>query len=261
MVSFSAITHNIFGLRLVAKLPQRLEELCATYAEIGPDILALQEVHSKGVLRLLRKLLPEMPEVCFAPRRTGGPAGGLVVFSRQRVDVVEYLPFSKRIWHAGTGFGKGALHWRTRVGDTVIEGVNAHLNCNWRADWVEPNRFLDAQRRHVERLAGFINGIGPAPLLVAGDLNIPYDTDPYWELVNGAKLSDPFEGGWPTIHLGDRGAYTLDHVLTRGFDGWAVKVERVFENRVAWPLRAKLCDHSDESERTKATRAIAFFIF
>ncbi|MEV6286494.1 endonuclease/exonuclease/phosphatase family protein [Kribbella sp. NPDC051770] len=210
-------TLNTRGLPLRGtRIEERFAAIAAEFDAGDADVVCLQEVYTYRLLRLLRRGLPSFPYAAYR-RSFSGPAGGLVVFSRQPVSGTTYrrLP----------GWSRGTIPLRSRL-NALHCGVLAvqvagcrvltiHPAANIDGDWSEQNRFRPLQAAQFNALAAIVGG---DPAIVCGDFNLPASSTLHAELLRRTGLRDAFQGDCPPTYHAEflpagRPAHCIDFVL------------------------------------------------
>lgn len=191
----------------------RLRALGARLERSGFDVVCLQEVATRRNARLLQRVAPSFHHHAYAGSVV--LRGGLMLLSRR--------PLTARFsGYPRTGPLRGEFLMRkgaqiAEIGDWVV--VNTHLSANRDDDWSPGNRWSRVQRAELDHLAGLVAAVGAdRPLVVAGDLNVPRDSDALAGFLAATGLRDVLAGDTrPTYRPTPRwpAPPALDHVLVR----------------------------------------------
>jgi len=187
------------------EINQRQEKIADILASADADIVALQEIHTYFVLKLLRSKLTSYPHVIYK-KFLYGPKGGLVTFSKLPLEEVKYTNFQKR----GSLFNTSFIARVTRNGilscklkTLPIYVLNTHASPNLDHDHSENNRFVKYIVTQLNQIAKFTNQLSSnkQAVIVAGDLNTGKDSDSYKNFIKKANLTDVFSKfSYPTQH-------------------------------------------------------------
>ena len=215
----------------------RLRALGAILERSGYDFVCLQEVMYRRNARLLRRAAPSYRHHAYA----GAFAlkGGLVLLSRLpivRCRSIRY-PMAAPV-RPELLMRKGAqvASVATAAGELVV--VNTHLSANRDDDWSPANRYTRIERAELDHLAGLLATLDPAaPVVVAGDLNVPRDSAVLTGFLAAAGLRDVLAGDTrPTYRPTPRfpSPPAFDHVLLRAGRGDALTASArlVFQDAV-----------------------------
>jgi len=202
---------------------QRLDAIGRLLDESANDVLCLQEVTRRGSIGQLRRLLPSFGPPAFQPFRIA-VMGGLVTFARHPIERSEYEVFQARglrwdISWADRLLRKGFLTSSLHLDALPVIVINTHLLANYDEDWTPGNRYVRQQVSELEQLAEAIERLDKrALLLVAGDLNVPFETPMLEQFMARCGLRDVFASPAPsTIHQSAPGRppLAIDHILYR----------------------------------------------
>ncbi|HEX6361074.1 endonuclease/exonuclease/phosphatase family protein [Actinophytocola sp.] len=211
---------------------ERAVEFCRRLTDLDVDVLLLQEVWTRSLLRFIGARLPSLPHVAWRSGLAGHPAGGLAVFARQPLRRPTFTAFTP----ARPGIGnlrframaalscrlQGVLTART-VDDTVLLG-NTQLTANRDGDWSPANRHhrLHSQQLRIVHDAMRTAGAHTVPLsILGGDFNIASTSALYPHIVDHGAWHDPFAAAdHPTyrpeyLPVG-RPAHRIDYLLVSG---------------------------------------------
>jgi endonuclease/exonuclease/phosphatase family metal-dependent hydrolase len=184
-----------------APLRARAPGFCRELTELDVDVLLLQEVWTRPVLRFIGARLPSLPHVAWRPGLAGQPAGGLVTFSRWPLRRAAFHPFAGARVRRGSPFFRGMSALNTRLqgvltvttADGSVIVANTHLTANRDGDWSESNRYHGLQRAQLRMLHDAVRRAGAAPLAVlGGDFNVPSGSPLYPMVVDNGAWRDPF---------------------------------------------------------------------
>lgn len=193
------------------------------------DVLCLQEVFGEAERLSLAASLRRTHPHRIEKIDSGGwidQDSGLFFASKFRIDAWRFVE-----WRAARGWDrwtdKGALLARLRIGRSKrMTVVNAHLQSDWRR--VGESAYI--RRAQLRQLARFV-GRPRGPTVLAGDFNVPGETDEYDDMLR--LLGSPrdlfrearptLEAGltWdgsanPMIPKGDKDRLRLDYLLAYG---------------------------------------------
>lgn len=178
-VRLRAISFNVWGLPVVA--PDRVERVQAigpALAELEPDLVALQEVWVDEDAEYLEATLADAG-LPFALRFDGDRMGdGLLVLSRYPVVKTQFTMYSQGLhphvpWHLDwiSRKGIGRVRIETPVGE--VDFAVTHMQATY-----DTHDYLFVQIAQVLEAAELITE-SPQPLIVAGDLNSPWNGLPF----------------------------------------------------------------------------------
>ncbi|SHN46982.1 endonuclease/exonuclease/phosphatase family protein [Cryptosporangium aurantiacum] len=229
-------TLNVCGLPPVLS---RLPPLEDRAAEIGKrieasnlDVFNLQEVWGGRSLATLRNHLPSFPFVAWQRAVHGGPAGGLVTFSRHPLGEPRFRSFG------GTAPRTSSIAFRAQrainarrqgmlsvpiTGWGVVVG-NVHLTANKDGDWSPGNRYFVFHRDQLVVLHEFMGGARTPETeltVVSGDFNIASDSALYTLITDDGAWRDPFAGRdiatyHPAFLPAGATGHRIDYVLLSG---------------------------------------------
>jgi endonuclease/exonuclease/phosphatase family metal-dependent hydrolase len=234
MGTLDVVSFNVFvGMRSGNTLTRkRAVVFCRRLTELDVDVLLLQEVWTRSLLRFIRTRLPSLPYAAWRPGLAGQPAGGLAVFARRPLCAPTYTAFTAarpsgsnplfRGMSALSSRLQGVLTVRTTDGALLLG--NTQLTANRDGDWSSGNRHhqLHHQQLQIVHHALRTAGAHTAPLSVlGGDFNIASTSPLYPHIVDHGAWHDPFE---PTDHPTyraeylpeDRPAHRIDYLLVSG---------------------------------------------
>lgn len=205
--TLNIVSFNVSGLPYPPHLPLRMKAIAEYFDVSDVDVLLFQEVHTYKLLRFLKNNLPSFPHGTYV-RSVLGPKGGLVIFSRPKVDGVRFSGVTK-------GTKKGMLI--TKVNDVTV--VNVHLSANKDGDWRPGNRYhakQAAQLNDVTRQAALL----PGRLIMGGDFNLARHSDLYDTFLDRTQLQDSAgTDTTPSFHMAflpsDRTPVCIDFIFTR----------------------------------------------
>lgn len=223
MPALTIATLNTRGLPLKgSRIAERFAAIAADFNASDIDLVCLQEVFAYLHLAHLRKGMPTFPHLAYR-RSLPGPAGGLVILSRQPLARTTYtrLPRPSRHPKLPTRARLNALHsglLTTHLADTGIPVLNIHPTANTDGDWSEHNRFRQLQQSQLTALAQAVTA-DPSPAVVCGDFNISRTSTLHPDLQCRAGLRDTFNAQCPpTFHPEylPRGStpHCIDFILT-----------------------------------------------
>ncbi len=186
------------------------------------------------------------------------PDGGLLTLARLPIETVRFTPYRDR----GNWYGlslmdrmlrKGVLETHMRMGGQSLVVLNTHLNANYSGDWGPGNPFAKVERGQLRQLAEIVATL-PADMLVlvAGDFNVPRESDLMYEFLANSGLTDPMAGDTrPTYRifrgLPGRYAIPIDYTLVRApaLPGLQIAADLRFQDQVRLPdsEQSFLSDH------------------
>lgn len=215
------VSFNVFvGLR-ARGVRARAVEYCRRLTDLDVDVVLLQEVWTRPLLRFIAGRLPSLPHLAWRPGLAGHPAGGLAVFARYPLGPPTFTAFTA----AGPRLGRFALSCRlqgvltVRTADGTILFGNTQLTANRDGDWSAANRHHDLHRRQLRIVH---RAMAPAPVAVlGGDFNIASTSPLYPHIVGHGAWHDPFApADHPTYraeHLpAGRRPHRIDYLLVSG---------------------------------------------
>jgi hypothetical protein len=125
-----------------------MKELARQIEATDALIVNLQEVHTYGLVTVLKKHLKSYPYMAFKPS-VFGPKAGLITFSKLPIEMVSFASLFKATRKldksvmlsraALDSLFKGVLIIRIKDSVTVL---NVHLSANTDGDWSKANRFI-----------------------------------------------------------------------------------------------------------------------
>lgn len=224
---------NVCGLPSSLPAPkQRATEFCRLIEESGADVVNLQEVWTPGLFAFIRARLPSYEFVGRRRGLTGGPAGGLVSFSRLPLGTVSFTSFGAIDPRAGTPVFRILKALNSRLQGVLTVEVpgrqalvgNVHLSANRDGDWSAGNRHHLFQRAQLTALHDALRRArtpGAEVTIVSGDFNISSGGPLYPHIVEHGTWRDPFaEADPPTFHAEflppGRAAHRIDYLLVSG---------------------------------------------
>jgi endonuclease/exonuclease/phosphatase family metal-dependent hydrolase len=199
-VALTVATLNTMGLPVLGSgLPRRYQAIGSWFERFPVDVVLCQEVFTHYHRALLTRHLPSY--TAHYQRSLAGPAGGLVIFARERALATTYRSFPRR-----SRYGlRPAQRLRSQLkGTTVavfgtpapVAVINTHLLANTADDWSDGSRTSRAQAAQLADL-GRIVGAQDCPVIVAGDFNMPATAPAFRAFLAGAGLADTFGGACP----------------------------------------------------------------
>ncbi len=201
------------------------------------DLIFLQEVHTYSFLNILRKQLTKYPYVIYK-KYLYGPKGGLVMFSKHKVEKTEYIDFEIRGSLTNTSFiahiiRNGALVCKLKNYPVYI--LNAHITPNLDHDYSMKNRFSKYNSAQLAQLSEIINNHSKKKrdLIAAGDFNTAKDSLIYKDFIKNAKLEDLFKRlHTPTQHQSflpkHKKVKRIDYIFLRMNTG-KIKIQNTIE--------------------------------
>lgn len=241
----SLATLNTLGIPFFSPSPkERYKVLAQEFERLALDVINLQEVHTYGLLKVLKDRLPSYPHVIYE-RSFFGPKGGLVTFSRHPLEKVQFTLFTFATqptnWRflRPLGFYKGTLV--SKMMDVPLVIFNTHLTANGAGDWSRGSRLYpthEAQLDQLSKLIGQVTGQERASV-VSGDFNIPKCSELYRRFVDLSQAKDAFgQDDTPTFHSeflpAGKQTHRIDYIFTYSPE---IKVEvndssLLFQNQV-----------------------------
>lgn len=144
---------------------------------------------------------------------------------------------------------KGWLTTPIQLPTQPIDVINTHLLANYDEDWSLRNDYARQLRSELDQLLDGIKAIDRThAVVVAGDLNVPADTELFADFVGRLGLIDGYElaGARPATVQGRQ--FAVDHVLVRPPAGARAGIEtRIVldsETRLADGRWSRLSDHN-----------------
>jgi endonuclease/exonuclease/phosphatase family metal-dependent hydrolase len=220
------VSFNVFvGLR-ARGVRERAVEYCRRLTDLDVDVLLLQEVWTRPLLRFVAARLPSLPHVAWRPGLAGQPAGGLAVFAREPLSPPTFTAFTAA--RPRNDFGRTALSCHlqgvltVRTADGTLLLGNTQLTANRDGDWSAANRHHDLHRRQLGIVHDALRAAGAAPVSVlGGDFNIASTSALYPHVVDHGAWHDPFA---PTDHPtyraehlpAGRRPHRIDYLLVSG---------------------------------------------
>jgi len=195
---FSLATLNTLGIPFLPPYPkERYKVVAQEFERLELDVINLQEVHTYGLLKVLKDRLPSYPHVVYE-RSFVGPKGGLVTFSRHPLEKLRFTLFTFATQPTNwrflrlLGFYKGTLVSKMMNVPLVI--FNTHLTANGAGDWSRGSRLYPAHEAQLEQLSKLIGQVtGKESIsVVSGDFNIPKCSELYRRFVGLSQAKDAF---------------------------------------------------------------------
>lgn len=192
---FSLTTINFHGYQTntLPRFSKRCVILDKTLAHNKSTVICLQEIHTYTQLHTLTKKL-KYPHVAYMPSLRG-PAGGLVILSKKPINKCIFLPFPRLSNSEQSRYTVKSRVFTGRKGILITEInnyriYNVHLAPNKDADWSPTNRFTTIQLSQLNLLATSIKARKVKPTFIAGDFNIPGDSDIFQNFLEDNFLED-----------------------------------------------------------------------
>ncbi|WP_158845468.1 endonuclease/exonuclease/phosphatase family protein [Saccharothrix deserti] len=234
MATLDVVSFNVFvGVRSRgAPARERAVEFCRRLTDLDVDVVLLQEVWSRSLLRFIGARLPSLPHAAWRSGPAGQPAGGLAVFARRPLCAPTFTAFTTARPRSGNPLFRGTsalscllqgvLAVRTADG-TLLLG-NTQLTANRDGDWSSANRHhqLHHQQLRIVHRALRTAGAHAAPTsILGGDFNVASTSPLYPLIVDHGAWHDPFA---PTDHPtcraeylpAGRPAHRIDYLLVSG---------------------------------------------
>lgn len=243
-ISLSLATFNTHGVPLPsARDIERFRLLCHELDTLSLDVITLQEVWSSRLLRLLQHELPHYPYQAYR-RGWLGPQAGLVILSRLPLQAASFVPFPPVAEPKKKRFvnrlkralkRKGALVCTLR--DHPMALCNVHLVANGDADWSEHSRYYAAHQYDLGQLVHLLSTLTTQTVLIAGDFNIPKDSNLSRQFLQHTAVIDLLEMDiTPTFHpealAPGQQAHCIDYLLLRcATDVCIQRTARLFEQK------------------------------
>jgi endonuclease/exonuclease/phosphatase family metal-dependent hydrolase len=257
IISFNAMGlysfDSLHGFLISQNIIQRQTKIAEVLEKTNADIIALQEVHTYSVLKLLRTHLSDYPYIAYK-KYLYGPRGGLVVLSKLPFEKVQYINFKKR----GSFFNASFVGYIIQNGILIcklknyaLSILNTHVSPNMDHDWSENNRYciyIDAQTQHIAEVLQKRS----SQAVIAGDFNMAKDSYLYKKFLRLSQARDVFsEFDFPTQHQEfvpeDKKVKRIDYIFT--FPATSsfktVKTTHLFKGKQSFPDGSKsfLSDH------------------
>jgi endonuclease/exonuclease/phosphatase family metal-dependent hydrolase len=230
MATLDVVSFNVFvGVR-ARGASERAVEFCRRLTDLDVDVLLLQEVWSRSLLRFIGDRLPSLPHAAWRPGLAGQPAGGLAVFARRPLGPPTFTAFGKArpgggnpLFRAMSALScrlQGVLTVRTADGALLLG--NTQLTANRDGDWSQANRHHHLHHQQVRIVHDAMRTADTAPVSVlGGDFNIASTSPLYPLIVDHGAWQDPFA---PTDHPtyraeylpAGRPAHRIDYLLVSG---------------------------------------------
>jgi exonuclease III len=216
------VSFNVFvGLR-ARGVRERAAEFCRRLVELDVDVLLLQEVWTRSLLRFIAARLPSLRYSAWCPGLVGQPAGGLVVFSRRPLRPPTYTAFAGACpsWRFALSCRlQGVLTVRT-ADDALVLG-NTQLTANRDGDWSAANRHHPLHREQLRIVHDAMRAAGGHMALLGGDFNIASTSPLYPTIVDHGVWHDPFaDGDHPTYRAeylpAGQPPHRIDYLLVSG---------------------------------------------
>jgi len=196
---------HIFKTLLRNDIRKRFKAISAIIQSLESDFLLLQEVHDFPHYFFLKKLLSSYPYTAYK-KSLYGPRGGVVIFSKHPLTTTHFSDF----------MNKGAIYNKSITGHLSLKGIlsvrvkhtsiwllNTHLTQNSDHDWSPSNRFVPLLESQLAQLLVHVNSITARSgnVILAGDLNIPKNTQYYDAFLKKSGLIDGFRAdSFTTYH-------------------------------------------------------------
>lgn len=232
MPTLDVVSFNVlFGLRSRGvRARERTAEFCRRLVDLDVDVVLLQEVWTRSLLRFIAARLPSLPFRAWSPAVLGHPAGGLAVFASRPLGPPSFTAFTAarpgqvdlrfRAMAALSCRLQGVLTVRTADGALLL--ANTQLTANRDGDWSRANRHHQLHRHQLQIVHHALRTTRPAPLAVlGGDFNIASSSPLYPLVVDHGTWHDPFAAtDQPTYRAeylpSDRKAHRIDYLLVSG---------------------------------------------
>lgn len=212
---YTALSLNMYGTPFHPKkivktilrnaVRKRFSAIAAIIETLESDFLFLQEVHDFPHYFFLRKLLPTYPYAAYK-KSLYGPRGGLVIFSRHPLTHSHFYDF----------MDKGKIYNKSITGHLSLKGIlavrlrdhdlwlfNTHLTQNSDHDWSPSNRYISLLISQLQQVIVHTASITKkgGSIILAGDLNMPKDTQYYDQFLKESRLHDSFKAdSFTTYH-------------------------------------------------------------
>ncbi len=204
---FSLATLNTLGIPFLSPSPrERYKALAQEFERLAVDIINLQEVHTYGLLEVLRDRLLSYPHVVYEPSLLG-PKGGLVIFSRHPMEKLQFTLFTfasqPTNWRflRPLGFYKGTLV--SKMINVPLVNFNTHLTANGAGNWSRGSRLYPMHEAQLDQLSKLIGQFTDkeSVSVISGDFNIPKCSELYTRFLDLSQAKDAFgEDDTPTFH-------------------------------------------------------------
>jgi len=222
---FSLATLNTLGIPFFSPSPkERYKVLTQEFERLAPDLINLQEVHTYGLLKVLKDKLPSYPYVIYE-RSFVGPKGGLVTFSKHPLHKLQFTLFTyasqPTTWRflRPLGIYKGTLI--SKITNEPLLIFNTHLTANGTGDWSTAGKLYpthEAQLNQLSKLIGQVTGKDNVAA-ISGDFNIPKCSELYRSFLDLSHAKDAFgPDDTPTFHSeflpAGKQPHRIDYIFT-----------------------------------------------
>jgi endonuclease/exonuclease/phosphatase family metal-dependent hydrolase len=222
------------------------------------DVVCLQEVQFSQYVPLLVQRFSTFPFVAFEPFLYS-PKGGLLTLSQRPIRQAAFNLYPERGWWHSPSLADRLLHKGILLTELSYAGqqvivLNTHLTANYDGDWSPTNRYARLERAQLSQLAGVVNTLDPAALVViAGDFNLPRHSWLYEEFVEATGVIDPLNGMmkptyYPMLALPARYHQPIDYIFIRPPADTHVTTQANFLFEQALPLTSgrygRVSDHA-----------------
>jgi endonuclease/exonuclease/phosphatase family metal-dependent hydrolase len=232
--SLNLVTLNIFGVPFMQDTRARLATIARELDSHALDVICLQEVQLFTYVPLLDEAFSKFPFKAYE-RFIYAPKGGLLTFSRRRLERTDFILYPERgWWHtpslADRLLHKGILLIELRYADQHVIILNTHLTANYNGDWSPVNRYARLAHAQLRQLAEVVNQLNPASIvIIAGDFNLPRHSWLYDDFMARTGVIDPLAGDltptyYPIVSLPDRYQQAIDYTFVRIPPNCPVKV-------------------------------------
>lgn len=241
MATMRLITLNCFGVP-APLTGRRLRTLAHELEERPYDLVCLQEVQAHPYRRLLTEGLGSYA-ARFEPF-VYAPKGGLLTLAHHHIARADFTLYQERGGWLGPSAADRLLHKGVLQSEIVIGGLrvlalNTHLSANYRGDWSGQNQYVRVERAQLAQLAGLVRALpAQALVLVAGDFNVPRQSDLFQEFLAASGLCDPLAGDTrptyrPLAGMPAHFALPIDFALVRApaLPGLRVRSDLCFQQR------------------------------
>jgi endonuclease/exonuclease/phosphatase family metal-dependent hydrolase len=234
MTTLDVVSFNVFvGMRSRgAPARERAVEFCRRLTDLDVDVLLLQEVWTRSLLRFIGAHLPSLRYPAWRPGPVGQPAGGLAVFARRPLCQPTFTAFTTARPGSGNPLFRGmsALSCRLQgvltvrtADDTLLLG-NTQLTANRDGDWSSANRHHHLHHQQLRIVHHALRTAGAHTTLLSvlgGDFNIASSSPLYRQIIDHGAWHDPFAStDRPTYRAeylpAGRPAHRIDYLLVSG---------------------------------------------
>lgn len=175
------LTFNAWGIWMITPAREaRMAAIGPAIAALDPDVVAMQEVWVDADAEALAHALAEAGLPHHQRFFSTWPGdSGLFIASRFPIERTDFIEYSAGThpdipWHVDWLAGKGLGRVRLQTPAGPVDVANTHVQAGYGS-----GRYALIQLAQLMEAADFLEQDGDAPLVVAGDLNVPCDSLPY----------------------------------------------------------------------------------